>query len=184
MLDALDAAGLKATFFVVGEQLARHHAIAREARRRGHALALHGAAHPRHPELSPAAARDEIARGVGAFEAATGERARLFRPPYGLFSEHSYEACERLGLTPVYWSAWGLDWEPLPPDRIAELVARDLAPGAIVVLHDSPRYARRPSAAPTAEAIPAIAEAAQAAGVPFGPLAGPSGPLAGPPIGG
>jgi peptidoglycan/xylan/chitin deacetylase (PgdA/CDA1 family) len=173
VLDALDAAGAMATFFVVGEQLARHHAIAREARARGHRLALHGAGHPRHDELSPAAARDEVARAVGAFEAAVGERAELFRPPYGRFSEHSYAACERLGLTPVYWSAWGLDWEPLPAARIADLVARDLAAGAIVVLHDSPRYAPRASAAATAEAIPVLVEAVAAAGLELGPVAGP-----------
>ena len=36
ILDALDAAGLRATFFLVGEQLMRHHAVAREAAARGH----------------------------------------------------------------------------------------------------------------------------------------------------
>ena len=170
VLDALDAAGVKATFFVVGEQLMRHWAIAREARARGHELALHGAAHPRHAELSPAAARDEVARGIGAFEAATGERPKLFRPPYGRFSEHSHEACLKLGLEPVYWSAHGLDWEPIPPARIADLVTRDLAPGAIVLLHDSARYAARESAAATAAAIPLVAEAARAAGIELGPV--------------
>ena len=173
VLDALDAAGIAATFFVVGEQLARHHAIAREARDRGHRLALHGATHPHHDELSPAAARDEVARGVGAFEAAVGERATLFRPPYGRFSEHSHEACLKLGLAPVYWSAWGEDWEPIPAARIAELVARDLGPGAIVLLHDSARYASRPTALPTAEAVTLIAAAANDAGVTFGPMDGP-----------
>ena len=170
VLDALDAAGVKATFFVVGEQLMRHWAIAREASARGHQLALHGAAHPRHADLSPAAARDEVARGVGAFEAATGERAQLFRPPYGRFSEHSHEACLKLGLTPVYWSAWGSDWDPIPAARIADLVARDLAAGAILLLHDSARYSIRPSAAPTAEAIPAIAAAADEAGLRLAPI--------------
>ena len=173
VLDALDAAGARATFFVVGEQLQRHWALAREARARGHQLALHGATHPHHEELSPAAARDELARGVGAFEAATGERARLFRPPYGRFSEHSYEACGKLGLTPVYWSAWGMDWDPIPAARIAELVARDLAPGAIVLLHDSARYGSRPSADPTAEAVAAVARAAAEAGLELGPLGDP-----------
>jgi peptidoglycan/xylan/chitin deacetylase (PgdA/CDA1 family) len=176
VLDALDAAGVKATFFVVGEQLMRHWAIAREARERGHQLALHGAAHPRHAELSPPAARDEVARGVGAFEAATGERAELFRPPYGRFSEHSHAACLKLGLTPVYWSAWGSDWDPIPAERIAELAVRDLTPGAIVLLHDSARYAVRPSAAPTAEAVPAIAAAARERGLEIGPIGpAPSG---------
>ena len=173
VLDALDAAGVRATFFVVGEQLMRHHAIAREARDRGHQLALHGATHPHHEELRPTAARDEMARGVGAFEAATGERATLFRPPYGRFGEHSFEACAKLGLTPVYWSAWGSDWDPIPAARIADLAARDLAPGAIVLLHDSPRYAARATAAPTAEAIPAIAAAAAARGLQLGPVGHP-----------
>lgn len=170
VLDALDAAGLKATFFVVGEQLARHHSIAREARARGHQLGLHGAAHPRHVNLSPPAARDEVARGVGAFEVAVGERPTLFRPPYGRFSKHSYEACLKLGLRPVYWSAWGLDWEEVPAPRIAALATNGLEPGAILVLHDSARYAPRPSATPTAEAIPAIGASASAAGLELGPL--------------
>jgi peptidoglycan/xylan/chitin deacetylase (PgdA/CDA1 family) len=173
VLDALERAGARATFFVVGEQLARHHAIAREARARGHQLALHGAGHPRHHELSPTAARDEVARAVGAFEAAVGERATLFRPPYGRFSEHSHEACLALGLDPVYWSAWGADWEPVPAARIADLVARDLSPGAIVVLHDSARYASRDSALATAEALPLIAAAAAERAVPLGVLSDP-----------
>ena len=72
----------------------------------------------------------------------------------------------------MLWSAWGMDWEPIPAERIAELVARDLAPGAIVLLHDSARYAPRPDAAATAEAIPLIAAAAAAAGVELGPVGG------------
>ncbi|HEX8741879.1 MAG TPA: polysaccharide deacetylase family protein [Thermoleophilaceae bacterium] len=173
ILDALDAAGAKATFFVVGEQLMRHHAIARAARARGHELALHGATHPHLERLSPAAARDEIARGVGAFEAAVGERPALFRPPYGRFGEHAFAACRRFDLTPVYWSAWGGDWDPLPAERIAELAARDLSAGAIVLLHDSARYATRASAAPTAAAVAPIAAAAAEAGLAIGPVAGP-----------
>jgi peptidoglycan/xylan/chitin deacetylase (PgdA/CDA1 family) len=165
VLDALEAAGIKATFFIVGEQLMRHHRVARQAALAGHELALHGFAHPRHKELFPPEARDEVARGVGAFEAVAGAKPRFFRPPYGQFSEHSYKACGALGLEPVYWSAWGLDWEEIGPDRIADLVIRDLAAGSIVVLHDSPRYADRPSAQATAEAIPAIAAAAAERGL-------------------
>jgi len=170
VLDALDRAGLRATFFVVGEQLEQHWAIARNARSRGHQLALHGYAHPHHEQLSPAAARDEVARGVGAFEAAVGERPTLFRPPYGRFSEASYEACGKLGLTPVYWSAWGLDWEAIGPDRIADLACRDLAGGMILALHDSARYADRESPESTAAALPEIAARAAELGIAIGPL--------------
>ena len=162
VLDELDRFGARATFFLVGEQLMRHSAISREAAERGHELALHGFGHPDHDELSPAQSRDDVARGIGAFEAATGRSPRFYRPPYGRFNRWSYEACHELGLQPVYWSAWGSDWEDIPPERIADLVVRDLVPGAIVLLHDSARYAGRPSATPTAEAIPLIAEQAAA----------------------
>ena len=165
VLGALDEAGIKATFFVVGEQLMRGHAYARRAALAGHELALHGFSHRRHADLIPPDARDELPRGVGAFEAVTGSKPRFFRPPYGRFSEHSYKACHAMGLQPVYWSAWGLDWYDLPAAEVADLVIRDLEPGAIVVLHDSARYAPRESAAPVAEAIPLIAAAAAERGL-------------------
>src|SRR3954447_14018018 len=63
VLDALDAAGVKATFFLVGEQLMRHHAVARETAARGHELALHGYGHVEHDWLRPQAARDDLAGG-------------------------------------------------------------------------------------------------------------------------
>jgi peptidoglycan/xylan/chitin deacetylase (PgdA/CDA1 family) len=170
LLDVLGELGLKATFFVVGEQLMKHHAIAREALARGHELGLHCFEHVAYDTLPGRMASDDVARALGTFEAAVGRRPRFFRPPYGLFDEPSYQACGDLGLEPVYWSAWGLDWEAISPERIAELVTRDLADGAIVLLHDSPRYAPRPSADTTVEAVRLIAEKAASLGLSPGPL--------------
>ena len=155
VLDALRAGGAQAVFFLVGEQVETHPELARRVADEGHVVALHGFRHVEHDELGDEA-RSDLERGAAAVAAATGVEPRLYRPPYGRFSERSYAAARELGLTPVYWSAWGSDWEPIPPERIAEAVIRDLEPGAIVLLHDSPRYATRPSAAPTAEALPAI----------------------------
>jgi peptidoglycan/xylan/chitin deacetylase (PgdA/CDA1 family) len=165
VLDALDAAGAKATFFMLGEQLMRNTGLGREVAERGHEIALHGFAHPHHEDLTPTQARDDLARGLGAVEAATGRRPTLYRPPYGRFSEHSYDACRALDLRPVYWSAWGEDWDTLGPERIAELVCRDLVDGTIVLLHDSARYADRPSAEPTAMALTPVAAKAVDAGL-------------------
>ena len=170
VLDALDAAGVRATFFVVGEQLMNHHAIAREALVRGHELGLHGFGHERHAGMRGRAAADDVARGLGTFEAAVGRRPRCFRPPYGAFNEASYAACLDLGMEPVYWSDWGLDWETIGAGRIAELVTRDWEDGAVVVLHDSARYGPRESAQATVAAIPLLAERASAAGLTLGPL--------------
>src|SRR3954468_24860970 len=170
VLDALDAAGVRATFFVVGEQLMRHHAIAREALQRGHELGLHGFEHGHHENMPGRMARDDVARALGTFEAAVGRRPRWFRPPYGRFSEHSYEACADLGLRPVYWSAWGLDWEEIYAERLVALDPPGLREGAIHDLHDSARYGPGESVAPRADAVGLIAARAAEAGLEFGTL--------------
>jgi peptidoglycan/xylan/chitin deacetylase (PgdA/CDA1 family) len=170
VLDALERIGAHATFFMLGEQLMRHQDIGREVVARGHEVALHGFGHEHHEQLTPQQARDDLARGLGAVEAATGRRPRFYRPPYGRFSDHSYEACRKLGLEPVYWSAWGCDWEPIPAARIVDLAGRDLGDGVVLLLHDSARYASRDSASPTAEALDGLLKEGLEAGVAFGPL--------------
>lgn len=163
VLDALDEWSAPATFFLVGEQVEAHPQLAREIAARGHAVGLHGHLHTEHDGLADAAADfDAVAAAVGG---AAGTEATLYRPPYGRFSAASYEECRRRALTPVYWSGWGCDWEPIPAARIADLAIRDLAPGAILLLHDSPRYAYRDSALPTAEALAAILGAARERGL-------------------
>ena len=154
VLAALERADARATFFLVGEQLLVHHELGRAVAEAGHDVALHGFHHVEHDELDDP--REDMLRGLDAIESATGVRPGLCRPPYGRFSEASFAACVELELEPVYWSAWGMDWEPLPADRIADLAGRDLADGAILLLHDSARYAPRSSAMPTAEALEAI----------------------------
>jgi peptidoglycan-N-acetylglucosamine deacetylase len=170
LLDALDAAGVKATFFLVGEQLHDAPRLAREVTDRGHEVGVHCFRHVSQDELSDREARDDMARALGAVEVATGRRPRWCRPPYGVFSEAGYAACRDLGLEPVYWSAAGSDWEPIPAGRIADLVCRDLAGGVVVLLHDSPRYAYRDSAQATAEAIPTIVAHARAHDIALGTL--------------
>ena len=164
VLEALRAAEARAVFFLVGEQVEAHPELARQVADEGHVVALHGFRHVEHDELGDDA-RADMERGAAAVAAATGVDPRLYRPPYGRFSERSYAAARELGLMPVYWSAWGSDWEPIPPERIAETAIRDLDPGAILLLHDSARYATRPSAKPTAEALPAILAAMQDRGL-------------------
>jgi peptidoglycan/xylan/chitin deacetylase (PgdA/CDA1 family) len=147
----------KATFFLVGEQVEAHPQLAREIVERGHEVQAHCFDHQHHETLADP--RADLARTLAAIESATGAMPTMQRPPYGRFSLASHAACVEAGLRPVYWSAWGEDWEDFTPDRIADLVRRDLSPGVVVLLHDSARYAERSSAEATAAAIPLIAGA-------------------------
>jgi peptidoglycan/xylan/chitin deacetylase (PgdA/CDA1 family) len=164
-LDALDHAGARATFFLLGSQLARHPGLAKEVVRRGHEVGLHGYDHLRHDRVDPALSRSDLLQGFDAVEKTLGIRCQWFRPPYGKMSPAAVEACESLGMTPVYWSAWGLDWENVAPERIAEVVGEQLDDGGIILLHDSARFARRESALATVEAIALIAGRAQEQGI-------------------
>jgi peptidoglycan/xylan/chitin deacetylase (PgdA/CDA1 family) len=163
VLEALDEGAAKATFFLVGERVEAEPALAREIAARGHAVALHGHRHVEQDTLTDPA--DDLRRCRAAVEAATGATAALFRPPFGRFSEASHAACRGAGLTPVYWSGWGCDWEPIPVERIVDLATRDLEAGTIMLLHDSPRYAYRDSAKPTAAALAPILAAARERGL-------------------
>lgn len=177
LLDALDAAGAKATFFVVGERVAGQEELLREIVARGHEIALHGMRHRRHDSLGAEEAKQELGEGLAAIEAAGVPRPRRYRPPFGGSSPALAEACAEIELELAYWTAWGQDWEPLPAARIAALVVRDLGPGTVVLLHDSPLYAEREGAEPTIEAIEAIASIAAERGlalVSFEQAAGPA----------
>ncbi len=165
VLDALSASNATATFFMVGEQVERWPDITRDVANRGHEIACHGFDHTGHPERPDEEVRDDIRRAVDAIESATSIRPRLFRPPYGRFSKISCAACDELDMERIYWSAWGADWDPVDGETIAKTVLGDLKDGSIVLLHDSPSYASRKSARPTAEAIASIVATARAGGL-------------------
>jgi peptidoglycan/xylan/chitin deacetylase (PgdA/CDA1 family) len=165
VLDALDQAEVSATFFVLGRHVGENPELIREMVAQGHEVGLHGMEHRRHDQLLADAAEDELAAGMDAIAAATGQPPIWYRPPFGASSPTLGEACEKLGLRLVYWSAWGQDWEESSPGRIAGLVERGLSSGAIVLLHDSARYGQRASAVATAESIPLISSSAKERGL-------------------
>lgn len=160
VLDALDAAGAKATFFLVGEQISKAPELAREICSQGHEVGVHGQRHFRHDQVPAAESVADVEAGFATAGDLIGAAPRFYRPPFGCLTPAASEACQGLGMEVAFWTTWGLDWEPLSGRRIARRVLRDLDDGVIVLLHDSARYAIRPSAAPTAESLEAIASSA------------------------
>jgi peptidoglycan/xylan/chitin deacetylase (PgdA/CDA1 family) len=165
VLDALDAVGAKASFFLVGEQIALAPDLPGEMLARGHEIGVHGYRHFRHDRVPAPESVADIEAGYEAVASISGARIRYYRPPYGKLTQAGFDACRNLGLEIAYWSAWGLDWEPLSSQRIARRVIRDLDDRAIVLLHDSARYAIRTRAETTAEAIAEIGACAAERGL-------------------
>jgi peptidoglycan-N-acetylglucosamine deacetylase len=171
-LDLLAARGLHATFFLLGSMVARAPQLAAEIAAAGHEIAVHGWDHRYTILRSPWDVSDDLARARYAVSAATGQRPRFFRPPYGVLSSGAVLAARRLGLTPVLWSSWGREWVPgASPESVLATVVADLSGGATILLHDSDCTAPPGSAAAALGALPRLLDECEARGLAVGPLA-------------
>lgn len=171
-LAALADHGVRATFFVLGRELARDPALGREMAAAGHELAVHGWDHRCLLRRSPAALHDDIARTVDLVHDIAGRRPRWFRAPYGVFSASSLVTARRLGLTPVLWTCWGKDWtRRATPESVAATVRRGLSGGGTILLHDSDVEATLGSWRSALGALPEVLAACREQGLAVGPLA-------------
>ena len=148
ILDTLRSRGVKATFFVIGQNVDTHQRLLQQIYDEGHEIGNHTFTHPNLALTTERRSRIELDATASLLEAVLNRRIAFFRPPYFGDAEPSTDA----ELVPVgiasrrnYWTI-GLhvdaeDWKELPPDSIVALVlARRMLPNAINALaQDSAR---------------------------------------------
>ena len=166
ILDLLDEAKVKATFFVIGKKAEEHPELVREILDRGHAVAMHSYAHHRLFSLKSARyVRDDLRRASRVLEEITGERPVLFRPPIGHTNPTIARVVKEMGLEVVGWSVRALDGvAAADPKKVAARVKRGLCDGAIVLMHDAAEREDREPA--SVAALPAILAAMSAKNLP------------------
>ena len=150
VLDLLDAAGQKATFFCIAERAQAHPALAREIVARGHSIQNHTAVH-RHnfSVLGPRGYAAEIERAQQMLLDITGQRPTCFRAPAGLRNPFLAPVLHRLGLQLVSWTRRGFDTRERDARVVLARLTRGLAAGDILLLHDG-------NAARTAQGEPVV----------------------------
>ncbi len=159
VLDILARAGIRATFFLVGEQVRRRPALVSEMVAQGHEIGLHSYSHTALVRLTPRALEREMDMSASAVGEAAGLSVRLFRPPRGIFTYSGLRQVRDRGWTPVLWAADGRDWrQRATPDGICERVARRLLGGNVILLHDSDFYGAHESWRNTAAALEPLLE--------------------------
>jgi peptidoglycan/xylan/chitin deacetylase (PgdA/CDA1 family) len=157
VLEILAQADIKATFFLVGEQVERRPALAAEIAGQGHVIALHGYRHRPQPAMSQKAVQGDLGRGASAVEAASQTRLAWHRPPYGLYSPAGLDAVRDRDLRPLLWSRWGKDWRRFTtPASIARRATANLRAGDVILLHDADFYSSRGSHERTVAALELI----------------------------
>jgi peptidoglycan/xylan/chitin deacetylase (PgdA/CDA1 family) len=154
VLEVLARAGARATFFVIGEQVARRPALLTDIVAAGHEVALHGYRHRLQLRLTGVQVRHDLERGAAVIAEAVGKPPVWHRPPYGIYSQAGLLAARAAGMRPLLWSRWGKDWRKLTtPSRIASRVLHGVLPGDVILLHDADFYSANNSHRRTAAAL-------------------------------
>lgn len=160
ILAVLDKYHVKATFFMVGDMTQQYPNVVREVADQGHEVADHSMTHPEAPKVDSQRLRQEVQGTAQLLERISGKKIKYFRPPYGYFDAAYFQACRDNNMNVVLWSIVPRDWEQPPAEVIAQRVATEIRPGAIVLLHDGGGDRRQ-----TVKALPLIIEAIQAKGL-------------------
>ncbi|MBJ7354092.1 MAG: polysaccharide deacetylase family protein [Thermoleophilaceae bacterium] len=140
----------KATFFVFANQIGDQAGSLRRLIVDGSELGSHSYSHLNMTEPGVDVGQ-EVRKANSAIEAATGFTPCLFRAPYGKLDPVLVRQLVRLDMTMIGWDVDPADWEHPGAEVIASRVLKDVRPGSIVVLHDSPETQGQ-----TIRALPAI----------------------------
>jgi peptidoglycan-N-acetylglucosamine deacetylase len=157
VLEILARESVRATFFMVGEQVLRNPSLAREVADAGHAIALHCHRHRNLLRLTPRQVREDIARAHETIVTHTGRSPRLYRPPYGVLNAAALRIARARGWRTLLWSHWGRDWDAdATPASIAALLTDGADAGAVLLAHDADDYSAPGSWRRTAQALPRV----------------------------
>jgi peptidoglycan-N-acetylglucosamine deacetylase len=159
VLEILAREGASATFFLVGEQVRRNPALAREIVAAGHQIGLHCDRHRNLLRLAPWQVRADIARAKDTIEQASGRAVGLYRPPYGVLNASALRIARAHGWRTLLWSHWGKDWQArATAESIATLLTGGAGEGSVLLLHDADDYSAADSWRRTAAALPRVLE--------------------------
>ena len=128
LLDELKKRNIKATFFVVGTNAAKHPEILKRMDAEGHVIGNHSYAH------------QNLTKGAAIIRGAVGYDPVLLRPPGGNYDNRLLGYAKEKGVSVVNWTVDTRDWEHRNKDTILATAFRQgkygVQDGAIVLMHD------------------------------------------------
>ena len=177
ILSVLQAKGVPATFFVVGQNAAKHPTLVQQEHAAGRGIGNHSWDHQDLTTLPPVVVRSELRSTTDEIANLTGTRPTLWRPPYGSFNDTVTQTASSLGLSMRLWDVNPQDYTVPGVDAIVSRVVNSVSPGAIILLHDgSP--GDNEDRSQTVAALPIIIDTLRSLGYSFGSLATTSGAAA------
>ncbi|MDP9344452.1 MAG: polysaccharide deacetylase family protein, partial [Actinomycetota bacterium] len=141
VLAQLRRARQRATFFVIGRQIAGREGVLAQMARDGDAVGNHTWD---HVDVSggDAAAAGELLWTSRAIRRATGRPPCVLRAPYGRTGPALVATARQQGMVVTEWNVDPQDWRSPSASRTARAVLSAVRPGAIILLHDGGPRAR------------------------------------------
>ncbi len=143
VLEILDKYGVKATFFMVGENIDKHPEVFEQVVKAGHAIGNHTYNHMKGWRVSTATYLDNVRQWEEAVERnyPKGYPAPVlnrFRPPYGRTWVWQRKAVKKTGYEIYLWDVLTRDYNPCrTPEAMLKQIKRETRPGSIINFHDS-----------------------------------------------
>ena len=178
VLDVLRDQRVRATFFVIGDNIPGREQVLRRIHREGHEVGNHTLRHlnVERSAFDPDDFGRELMLTTSAIEDVIGVAPRVFRPPYFAQDDTVAKIAGECGFEHlILASVWTDDWDEVKPPVIARRIVEQARPGSIIDLHDgrpphTPPYGSggsRESRAPTVAAVREIVPRLRAAGFTF-----------------
>jgi len=144
VLAVLDRYGVKATFFMVGENIDKHPDVFAQVLQAGHSIGNHTYNHlkgwrtPFDDYMSNVAKWDEAFGQQMSNDKWQMSNVKLFRPPYGKATFFQRRALHRMGYQLIYWDILTRDYDASrTPEQMLAQIKRYTRPGSIINFHDS-----------------------------------------------
>lgn len=135
IMDLLDEAGAKATFFLGGSWADDNIDCVRDIAARGHEVASHGYFHKDHSKMNYEQNLAEIRPSVKLLNAVLDSEISLFAPPSGAFNDATVTAATSLNLKTIMWSRDTIDWRDKDVSIVCERATKNLQNGEFILMH-------------------------------------------------
>lgn len=137
LLEILSQRNIKATFFLVGQNVKQYPDLVRRILAEGHEIGNHTWTHASLSSISDDAVRKELKRSDDALFEIAGYRPHLMRPPYGAINTRLKNLIySEFGYPCILWSVDPQDWRRPGVSVVVNRLVSGARPGAILLTHD------------------------------------------------
>lgn len=138
ILQILKKENVKATFFCIGNRIASNEDILKQVDAEGHIIGNHSYSHHFWFDMySSKKMQADLRQMDDELQRVTGQRPKLFRPPYGVTNLNLKKAIVKGGYIPVGWSVRSLDTVAKDEKQLLNKIKSGIKPGAVFLFHDT-----------------------------------------------